>query len=150
MRGRVSLLTFLDPQCTSSNCPVPSELAQARAMLGPAGDRVDLVAIAANPVRSRLSDVRALDRRERLTTVPGWLFLTGPRSELTRVWGEYGMVVAHMAPGSSLMRDKVFVINADGRIRQEIADNPGPGTVSTRSSFAVLLSEAARQTLGAN
>lgn len=149
LRGKVALLTFLDPECTS-NCPVPSELAQARAMLGPAGDRVDLVAIAANPVRSRLSDVRALDRRENLSTVPGWLFLTGPLSQLRQVWGEYGIVVAHMAPGSSVMSDKVFVINPDGRIRQEITDNPGPGTLSTRSSFAVLLSEAATQTLDAN
>jgi cytochrome oxidase Cu insertion factor (SCO1/SenC/PrrC family) len=91
--------------------------------------------------------VCALDQRERLDTAPGWLFLTGPLSQLRHVWGEYGIVVAHMAPGSSVMNDTVFVIDSSGRIRQEIRDNPGPGTVSTRSSYAVLLSEAARQTL---
>jgi hypothetical protein len=53
-----------------------------------------------------------------------------------------------MAPGaSSVMSDMVFVIDKDGQIRLEIRDNPGPGTISTRSSFAMLLSDAARQAL---
>jgi cytochrome oxidase Cu insertion factor (SCO1/SenC/PrrC family) len=147
LRGKVVLLTFLDPECTTG-CPVTSELVAARAMLGTAGDRVELVAIAANPVRYRLADLRALDRRDGLDSAPGWLFLTGPLGQLRQVWGEYGITVAHMAPGSSVMTDVVFVIDGHGRIRQEIRDNPGPGTVSTRSSFAVLLAEAARQTLG--
>lgn len=73
--------------------------------------------------------------------MPDWLYLR-------QVWAQYGVVVAHMAPGSSVMSDKVFVIGGDGRIRQEIRDNPGPATASTRSSFAVLLSEAASQALG--
>jgi cytochrome oxidase Cu insertion factor (SCO1/SenC/PrrC family) len=146
LRGKVTLLTFLDPQCTAS-CPVTSELVAARGMLGPAAGRVELVAIAANPVRYRLADVRALDKRESMNGAPGWLFLTGPLTQLREVWGEYGIVVAHMAPGSSVMTGMVFVIDGDGQIRQEIRDNPGAGTVSTRSSFAVVLSEAARQTL---
>jgi len=52
-----------------------------------------------------------------------------------------------MAPGTSLMSDLVFVIDKTGRIRQEIRDNPGPGTVSTRSSFAALLGDAASQAM---
>jgi hypothetical protein len=53
-----------------------------------------------------------------------------------------------MAPGSSsVMTDLVFVIDKNGQIRLEIRDNPGAGTISTRSSFATLLSGAARQTL---
>jgi hypothetical protein len=64
------------------------------------------------------------------------------------VWGKYGIYVSHMAPGaSSVMADMVFVIDKTGRIRQEVRDNPGPGTVSTRSSFAVLLASVARQAL---
>jgi len=45
------------------------------------------------------------------------------------------------------MSDLVFVIDKTGRIRQEIRDNPGPGTVSTRSSFAALLGDAASQAM---
>jgi hypothetical protein len=55
--------------------------------------------------------------------------------------------VSHMTPASSVMADMVFVIDKAGRIRLEIRDNPGPGTVSTRSSFATLLSGAARHAL---
>jgi hypothetical protein len=43
--------------------------------------------------------------------------------------------------------DVTFVIDRSGWIRQEIGDGPGPATASTRSSFAVLLSSAARQAL---
>jgi hypothetical protein len=46
------------------------------------------------------------------------------------------------------MTDLVFVIDKDGRIREEIRDNPGPGTTFTRSSFATLLSGAALHVLG--
>ncbi|MBO0833519.1 MAG: SCO family protein, partial [Actinobacteria bacterium] len=146
LRGKVTLLTFLDPVCRAS-CPVTSELREARAMLGRAADRVELIAIAANPVHFGLQDVRALNQAEGLDASPGWLFLTGPLDQLRRVWEDYRIVVAHMAPGSSVMSDKVFVIDGSGRIRQEIRDNPGPGTVATRSSFAVVLSAAARDAL---
>jgi len=46
-----------------------------------------------------------------------------------------------------VMRDLVFVIDKNGRIRQQILDNPMAGTLSTRSSFAVMLAGVARQTL---
>jgi hypothetical protein len=75
------------------------------------------------------------------------LITLGALAQLQQVWGSYGIHVAHMAPGTSLMSDLVFVIDKTGRIRQEIRDNPGPGTVSTRSSFAALLRDAARQTM---
>jgi cytochrome oxidase Cu insertion factor (SCO1/SenC/PrrC family) len=147
LRGKTVLLTFLDPQCTT-DCPVTQELREAGALLG-ASSQVELVAIAANPSHFGMASTRSLDQREGLTSVPNWLFLTGTLTQLEEVWGKYGIYVAHMAPGSSLMSDQVFIIDRTGQIRQEIRDNPGPGTVSTRSSFAVLLSDAARQTLGA-
>jgi cytochrome oxidase Cu insertion factor (SCO1/SenC/PrrC family) len=146
LRGKTVLLTFLDPQCTT-NCPVAQELRGASALLGNSG--VELVAIAANPSHFGIADTQSLDQRDGLTGVPNWLFLTGTLPQLEEVWGQYGIYVAHMVPGSSLMSDMVFVIDSSGRIRREVRDNPGPGTVSTRSSFAVLLSDAARQTLGA-
>ena len=60
-----------------------------------------------------------------MDTVPNWLFLTGSAAQLQQVWGRYGIFVSHMAPGaSSVMRDLVFVIDKNGRIRQQILDNP--------------------------
>jgi cytochrome oxidase Cu insertion factor (SCO1/SenC/PrrC family) len=147
LRGKTVLLTFLDPQCTT-DCPVTQELRGAANLLGDTGQHLELVAIVANPSHFDRASVRSLDQREGLESVPNWLFLTGSLVQLKQVWGAYGIHVAHMSPGSSLMSDLVFVIDKSGRIRQEIRDNPGPGTVSIRSSFAVLLSEAARQTMG--
>jgi cytochrome oxidase Cu insertion factor (SCO1/SenC/PrrC family) len=145
LRGKTILLTFLDPLCTT-DCPVTQELKGAGSLLG-SGQNVELVAIAANPEHFSVTFTRSLDEREGLTSVPNWLFLTGTLTQLRQAWSGYGIHVAHMAPGTSLMSDLVFIIDKAGRIRQEIRDNPGPGTYSTRSSFAALLSEAARQTM---
>jgi cytochrome oxidase Cu insertion factor (SCO1/SenC/PrrC family) len=147
LRGKVTLLTFLDPRCTT-DCPVATELKEAGVLLGGSDDQVEFVAIAASQFHYDLASVKALDRQEGMDTVPNWLFLTGSATQLQQVWGRYGIFVSHMAPGaSSVMRDLVFVIDKNGRIRQQILDNPMAGTLSTRSSFAVMLAGAARQTL---
>jgi hypothetical protein len=39
---------------------------------------------------------------------------TGTLTQLQRVWDSYGIYVAHMASGTSLMRDLVFVIDKTG------------------------------------
>src|SRR5512146_620063 len=147
LRGTVTLLTFLDPRCTD-DCPVATELKEASSLLGSSAPHVRLAAIAASQPHYAAVDIQALTRAEGLDTVPNWLFLTGSAAQLQATWGKYGIFVSHMAPGaSSVMSDMVFVIDRDGQIRQEIRDNPGHGTTSTRSSFAMLLSDAARQTL---
>jgi cytochrome oxidase Cu insertion factor (SCO1/SenC/PrrC family)/preprotein translocase subunit SecG len=147
LRGAVTLLTFLDPRCTD-DCPVATELKEAGSLLGSSAPQVRLVAIAASQRHFGAADLQALTRAEGLDAVPNWLFLTGSAAQLQATWGKYGIFVSHMAPGaSSVMSDMVFVIDKDGQIRLEIRDNPGPGTISTRSSFAMLLSDAARQAL---
>jgi cytochrome oxidase Cu insertion factor (SCO1/SenC/PrrC family) len=146
LRGKTVMLTFLDPLCTV-DCPVTQELREASNLLGGSGQSVELVAIAANPIHYDMAFTRSLDQQEGLASVPNWVFLTGTLSELRQTWSDYGIRVAAMAPGSSLMSDLVFVIDKTGRIRVEIRDNPGPGTVSTRSSFAVVMRDAARQAM---
>ena len=44
-------------------------------------------------------------------------------------------------------QDIAYVIDQEGRVRQELDVDPGPATTATKSSFAVLLADAARQTL---
>jgi hypothetical protein len=44
--------------------------------------------------------------------------------------------------------DVAFILDRSGNIREELSDDPGPGTTSSLSSYAVLLADAARQTLG--
>ena len=48
----------------------------------------------------------------------------------------------------SAHNDLAFVISATGRLRQEISDDPGPGTAATQSSFAGLLANSVLQVMG--
>ena len=147
LRGKVVLLTFLDTVC--SDCQtIAREFKTAGAMLGPTGRDVEFVAIAADPTHAGPVYIRAFDRLTGLTAMPDWLFLTGTVAQLQEVWTRYERLVPKMMSGMNAHSDVTFVIDKAGRIRLEIRDNPGPSTASTRSSFAVLMSGAARQTLG--
>ena len=146
LRGKVVLLTFLDPVCTG--CPqIARQLHAAGTLLGAAGDRVELVAIAASATHSRATFIRAFHRNQGLTTVPDWRFLTGTAAELQRVWNGYERAAPGMMVGMMVHSEVVFVIDAIGRIRWEVRDAPGPATDSAQSSFAVLLADTARPTV---
>jgi cytochrome oxidase Cu insertion factor (SCO1/SenC/PrrC family) len=149
LRGKVILLTFLDPVCTS-DCPlIAQEFKQAGRLLGAADQHVELVAIVANPVDYQLGYTRAFDRQEGMTGVRNWLFLTGSLPQLEKVWRGYG-IAADIEPAGSMVghSEIAFAIDARGRVRQEMGFDPGPGTAATVSSFAAELTDAAHQLLG--
>ncbi len=149
LRGKVVLLTFLDPVCTS-DCPLEAqEFREAGQLLGAADRQVELVAIVANPVNYQIGYTQAFDRQEDLASVPNWLYLTGSLGALQSVWHAYGISAAIEPAGAMIGHSEVaFAIDRDGRVRTELNFNPGPGTTATRSSFAAELTDAARQLLG--
>jgi cytochrome oxidase Cu insertion factor (SCO1/SenC/PrrC family) len=149
LRGKVVLLTFLDPVCTT-DCPIiAQELRAADAMLGAKAGSIELVAIVANPTYTSTSFTAAFTRQEGLSQVPNWLYLTGSLSQLVPVWHQYGIEVQNLPGGAmSAHNDLAFVISAAGRLRQELSDDPGPGTAATRSSFAGLLASSVLQVMG--
>jgi cytochrome oxidase Cu insertion factor (SCO1/SenC/PrrC family) len=149
LRGKVVLMTFLDPVCTT-DCPViAQELKQAGRMLGAQDARVELVAVVANPVYRSVAFTQAFDRQEGLASVPNWLYLTGSPGQLGSVWQHYGVEVETLPAGAmAAHNDLAVVIDPAGHIRREVGADPGPATSGTRSSFAVLLSQYARQALG--
>ncbi|HVT68579.1 MAG TPA: SCO family protein, partial [Trebonia sp.] len=149
LRGKVVLLTFLDPVCTT-DCPlIAQEMRTADTMLGARAASTELVAVAANPTYNSLAYTRAFDSQENLSQVPNWLFLTGPLSQLSSVWQHYGIEVENLPAGAmSAHNDLAFVISASGVIQQEISDDPGPGTDATLSSFSSLLASSVLQTMG--
>ncbi|MBV9095193.1 MAG: SCO family protein [Streptosporangiaceae bacterium] len=151
MRGKVVLLTFLDPVCTT-DCPIiAGELKQAGAMLGRQAADVELVAIVANPTYHSAAFTRAFDQQEGLASVRNWRYLTGSLSQLSDVWRAYGVTVLNEPAGAmSAHNDIAAVIDRTGRIREELGTDPGPATTSTRSSFSVLLAQYARQALGSS
>ena len=148
LRGKVVLLTFLDPVCTT-DCPlIAQEFRVAGQLLGTASGKVELVAVVANPIYHQLADTQAFDRHEHMNQVPNWLYLTGSVPQLKQVWKDYG-IFAEILPAGSMIGhpDVAYVIDQAGRVRKELSTDPGPGTTATKSSFAVLLADAARQAL---
>jgi cytochrome oxidase Cu insertion factor (SCO1/SenC/PrrC family) len=148
LRGKVVLLTFLDPVCTT-DCPlIAQEFRAAARLLGAASKQVELVAIVTNPIYHQVADTVAFDRQEHLAQVPNWRYLTGSVPQLRQVWRNYG-ISAEILPAGSMIghQDVAYVIDQTGRVRQELNTDPGPGTTATKSSFAVLLADAARQAL---
>jgi cytochrome oxidase Cu insertion factor (SCO1/SenC/PrrC family) len=148
LRGKVVVMTFLDPVCTT-DCPIiGAEFKAAGAMLGAADQDVELVAIVANPTYRSAAFTQAFDREEGLNTVPNWRYLTGSLSQLSQVWRQYGITVENLPAGAmSAHNDLAVVIDRTGHIRDEVGADPGPGTASTQSSFSVLLSQYARAAL---
>jgi cytochrome oxidase Cu insertion factor (SCO1/SenC/PrrC family) len=151
LRGKVVLLTFLDPVCVT-DCPlIAREFRQAGQLLGGAADRVELVAVDVNPLYNELAYTQAFDRQEGLAGVPDWLYLTGSPDRLRPVYRAYG-VASETAPGGAMLahNDVAFVIDQAGHLRQELNFDPGPGTAATKSSFAAELADAATGLLGAS
>jgi cytochrome oxidase Cu insertion factor (SCO1/SenC/PrrC family) len=148
LRGKVVLMTFLDPVCTT-DCPIiGAEFKEAGVLLESADKDVELVAVVANPTYRAVEFTQAFDREEGLSTVPNWLYLTGSLGQLSQVWRQYGITVENLPAGSmSAHNDLAVVIDRSGHIREEFGADPGPGTASSQSSFSVLLSQYARQAL---
>jgi cytochrome oxidase Cu insertion factor (SCO1/SenC/PrrC family) len=148
LRGKVVLLTFLDPVCVS-DCPlIAQEFRQAGQQLGADARHVELVAIVANPLFYTVAYTQAFDRQENLTSVPDWLYLTSSPARLASIWRAYG-VTAQISPAGAMIAhdDIAFVIDRAGHVRTILDFDPGPGTAPTRASFATQLSDAAQQML---
>lgn len=148
LHGKVVLMTFLDPVCTS-DCPlIAQELRAADQMLGAKASSVEIVAIAANPLYHTRPYLQAFDRQERLTGLRNWLFLTGSLGQLRTVWNDYG-ISAQVLPGGQMIahNDLAFVIDQRGTLRTELKSDPGAGTASSQSSFAVEFAQAVEQAL---
>jgi cytochrome oxidase Cu insertion factor (SCO1/SenC/PrrC family) len=148
LRGKVVLLTFLDPVCVT-DCPlIAQEFRAAGQLLGASSRQVELVSVNLNPTYTQLAYVRAFDHAEGLDTVPNWHFVTSDPATLRQVWHAYGVASQNLPAGAMLGHsDIAFVVDRRGHLVQELNMDPGPGTAITKSSFAAELADAARQTL---
>jgi len=144
-RGRTIALTFLDPVCPT-DCPViAQEFRQADTRLGAAAtSKTAFIAIVANPIYRDVSFVQAFDRQEQLDSTPNWYFLTGSLPQLTGEWNAYGVQVQTLDAGAMVAHsNNAFVIDADGRLRDSLAFDPGPDS-ATSASLAALLDQVMR------
>jgi cytochrome oxidase Cu insertion factor (SCO1/SenC/PrrC family) len=151
LRGRVVVLTFLDPVCTS-DCPlIAQEMRAADRILGSEGNHAEFVAVVANPIFHSVADVDAFDRQESLSNVANWRYLTGTVSQLRAVWKDYGIEAVVEPAGAMIGHSELFyVIDPSGKVRYVLNSDPGPGNSSSKSSFALLLSSEVRALLASS
>jgi cytochrome oxidase Cu insertion factor (SCO1/SenC/PrrC family)/thiol-disulfide isomerase/thioredoxin len=91
-RGRVVILAFNDSECTTM-CPLTTTaMLDAKAMLGAAGSRVQLLGVDANPKATSIEDVLSYSQVHGM--LHAWDFLTGPLPQLEKVWHEYSIGVS--------------------------------------------------------
>jgi protein SCO1/2 len=112
LRGKVVVLSFNDPECTTI-CPLTTTaMLRAKELLGPAASGVDLVGIGANPEKTEVKWVRAYSRAHGM--LHKWRFLTGSLPELKRVWRDYGIEAA-VVKGMIDHTPATYVIDQRGR-----------------------------------
>ena len=112
-RGKVVILAFNDPVCTTV-CPLTTTaMVEAKRLLGVAGSRVQLLGVGANPAATQVSWVRAYSQVHGM--MHAWHFLNGPLPELKRVWHAYG-IEAQVVKGQIDHTPALFVIDARGRL----------------------------------
>jgi cytochrome oxidase Cu insertion factor (SCO1/SenC/PrrC family) len=115
LRGKLVLLTFLDPVCTS-DCPlIGNQLAIADSQLGPLAQQVEIVAIDTNPTFHLVTDVQAFTDSHGLGGLTNWHFLCGPPDRLQDVLSAYGISVDVPAVGMIEHSEGMYFIGADGR-----------------------------------
>lgn len=147
LRGEVIFLTFLDPAHDADSQLVAQEVRIAARMLRWNSTGVAVVAVALSPARRSVAVINAFDRREGLTDLPNWFFLTGSPAQLRKVWLGYSVFAQEQPRGGVSHNDVAYVIDRSGSIRYELNTNPGPGSAATRASFAVLFANTTRQAL---
>jgi len=139
-RGRVTLLTFLDPVCYT-DCPLlANQLSQLRSELS-ANAKLDIVAVAADPYHETLANVRHFIAIHGLAHVKNFYFVTGTRAKASAVWSAYGIGVS-MKPTDkmSIHADLMFIVVPKNRLKWVIPDDPLATTSGTASAVSELKS----------
>ena len=144
LRGKLVVLTFLDPVCTS-DCPlVANQLAIADRSLGSLAQQVEFVAIDTNPVFHLVSDVDAFTQSHGLGSLANWHFLCGSPADLGNVLAAYGISVDVPAVGMIQHTEGMYFVGRDGRQAAYLDDGAGEQLTQT---YAVQVGDEIRTLL---
>ena len=118
LRGKVVVLEFMDPHCTDI-CPIVSqEFVDAYHRLGARAGKVVFAAINVNQYHATVADMAAFSSEQRLNTIPGWHFFTGPVPALRAAWRGYDIAVEAPNPDADIIHtSSVYFIDARGKER---------------------------------
>jgi cytochrome oxidase Cu insertion factor (SCO1/SenC/PrrC family) len=118
LRGKVVVLEFMDPHCTDI-CPIVSqEFVDAYHKLGGKAGKVVFAAINVNQYYATVASMATYSNAQRLNTIPGWHFFTGPVPALQTVWRNYNIEVSAPNPNADIIHtSSVYFIDPQGRER---------------------------------
>lgn len=113
-KGKTVVLEFMDPVCTDV-CPIVSqEIVKANQLLGQKSNQVVYIAVNVNQYHESQSDVMAFSKEHGLNKLPNWHFLTGPTSQLKKIWQEYGVEVVPNPSGDVQHSSIMYFIGKKG------------------------------------
>jgi cytochrome oxidase Cu insertion factor (SCO1/SenC/PrrC family) len=143
--GYATLITFLDPVCWT-DCPLlASQVAQVRSELSK-NAKLDIVAVAADPYHETLANVRHFIAIHHVGNVKNFYFVTGQLAKTSKVWSEYGIgVTMTRTDAMSIHDDYMYIVNAQGRLKWIIPDDPSVSASLKVSSVAQIISLLATQ-----
>jgi protein SCO1/2 len=140
-RGKVVFLDFNDSECTTI-CPLTTTaMRQAQALLGPAGQKIQLLGVDANPKATSIADVLSYSQLHGM--LGRWHFLTGSLAQLRRVWRDYH-VEADIEGGLIQHTPALYVIDPQGRLRRVYVTQQSYSAVG---QFGQLLAQEASRLL---
>ena len=138
-RGKVVILDFNDSEC-STICPLTTTaMLDAKRMLGPAGARVQLLGVDANPKATSIEDVLSYSQLHGMQD--RWRFLTGSLPQLRHVWRQYG-VQSDIERGLIAHTPALYMLDPRGRLRRLYITQQSYSAV--RQLGQVLAKEASR------
>jgi cytochrome oxidase Cu insertion factor (SCO1/SenC/PrrC family)/thiol-disulfide isomerase/thioredoxin len=140
-RGRVVLLAFNDSECTTI-CPLTTTaMLEAKAMLGRAANRIQLLGVNANP--QAITREHVLSYSQQHGMLHSWHFLTGSLPQLKHVWKEYGIEAA-IQGGEIDHTPALYVIDPQGRLSRLFMTSQSYAAVS---QMGQLVAQAASRVL---
>ena len=151
-RGKVVVLTLLDPFCTDI-CPIYAyHYRLAYQALGADAANVAFLAFNANDEKTSVEDVMAATRKWGVDEMPSWHFLTGSPEALGAVWKAYRMMASGPPktdrPDEKQHSPSIYVIDQAGKRRWFFSTNfdgaPPPSALIVKHVKA-LLAEESRQ-----
>lgn len=116
LAGRVVVLTFADANCKDI-CPVlAAELHEATADLGTTTVPVTFITVNSDPLATAPGKA-AIERQPLLSSMPGWMFLTGTVRQLNPVWKDYGIsITVEPSTGVASHNDLLYFIRPNGTL----------------------------------
>ncbi len=149
LHGKVLLVTYLDPVCTT-DCPVIAQEFKQVPTACSAAKPATWISWRSTPTRSTALPPTCAPSTTRSASNSCPTGSTSPApSGSCASWGAPSGVEIFVPGGGAMVNhpDGAAVIDREGQIRSLANFDPGPATSSTKSSFAVTLVQAARQAL---